>query len=1118
LQNIEEWLTALRLEKYIPAFEEAEIDLDTLPDLAEDDLKELGLPLGPRRKVWGAISRLGEAIRPDAEISAGAALPETTPSESSASSDAERRHLTVMFVDLVGSTEMATKIDPEDMRNVITGYQNTVAGVVSRYEGFVAKFMGDGVLCYFGWPRANEDDAERAVRAGLDIISTVKNISGPDKAPLASRVGIASGIVIVGDLIGSGATQEAAVVGETPNLAARLQDLAQPDQLVLPKETISLLGNVFELEPIGAHALKGIAEPVDAYVVVGDATRESRFDARQSGTLAPIVGREQELTLMRECWVRAKAGAGQMILIKGEAGIGKSRITRAVIDEVAQDDHVRMTYQCSPYHTDSAFYPVVQQMSFAAGIKATDGTDARLDKLEALIGDDVEIAKLMAPLLGIDAIARHGALELSPAQQRARTMQALCELTIQQSQNKPLLLVFEDLHWIDPTSLELLELLLNAITAENILVLSTARPTFEYGFGGHPIVNHFALNRLGLEQVASIVAKLTNARALPDEVMQIIGERTDGVPLFVEELTKTILESGVLKEVGDRLVLSGPLDALAIPSTLHDSLMARLDRLQPIKEVAQTAACIGREFAHELLTNISPLSEAELNSALEGLIKAELIYRRGIPPEANYLFKHALVRDAAYESLLKERRGAIHSQILLALEADPDIAPEILAVHAEAAGKTERAIDLWETASKIAIARPAYDEGLSHLRRAIALIMPRADANDSDALDKALTLQVQVGVTCMARKGWGADETKAAFEGALVLADKIGETPLRFSILYGLNTVRYLRADTSEAVQHGEALLQLAENAPITAPAVVANRSYGITLLLAGRFTDAQIYLERAFALFDPEQHLGLEGQYGQDLGIGSNCFLACNLEILGESQKAAKHFQNAVGHLNASSHINSICYMHMVSTIFSLIKRDELELARHASVLASLSAEHTLEWFHQVSSVAEALLLADSGDVSGITNYLKADKLLVGMKSLMMIPWFRVEAGRRALGLGLLEQAHRLASTAQELMDETGERFGLIDFHCLKAALALADGDSEAGEHSLNKAVEVAREKRTKMWELRASIDLARLWQDQDRRNEAVALLKPIHDSIADGDCPKDRSIAADLLNDLAR
>ncbi len=941
--DIGKWLADLGLPQYEPAFRDNDIDAGLLAELTSEDLKDIGvISVGHRRQMLGAMALLNQPTEP-VQTDPDLPISSLQYSDTGESSEAERRHLTVMFVDLVGSTEMATRMDAEDMRDVITSYQNTVAGVVSRYEGFVAKFMGDGVLCYFGWPRANEDDAERAVRAGLSIIDAVKKTKAPNGSPLATRVGIATGVVIVGDLIGSGVTQEAAVVGETPNLAARLQAVAGLNQLVVAKETQRLLGTIFDLSPLGGQDLKGISGPVDAYLVEGDASVQSRFAARQSGAMTPIVGREREIELMTERWALARSGQGQMVIVSGEAGIGKSRITQAVIEEVAKDDHTRMTYQCSPYHVDSAFYPVTQQMSFAAGFTPSDNSDVRLNKLEKLLGADQDTLRLVAPLLGLDGEARYGALGLTPAQQRARTMKALTGLLVRQAAEKPVLLVYEDLHWVDPTSQELLDILLDQITDQPVMILATARPTFEYSFGGHPIVTKFALNRLGKDQIGAIVSKLTGGKALPDEIMEIIAQRTDGVPLFVEELTKTILESGALKEAGERFVLDGPLSAIAIPTTLHDSLMARLDRLNPIKEVAQTAACIGREFSHGLLSEISPLPDAELSEAMEGLIAAELIYRRGLPPEATYLFKHALVRDAAYESLLKERRRAVHTRILTALEADLDVAPEILAVHAEAANLTDRAIDLWETASKAAIARPAFDEAISHLGRAIALITPQLENSDSPTFERALALQVPLSMTLLTSKGFGADETLGSFEKALVIADKVGETPMRYSILYGLWVGTGSRGRHADALRSAEALVEQTANAPNTAPMVVANRVAGASHYFIGNFAEAERYLGVALDNYDPIAHAGLANQFGQDIAVTIHIFKAHNLLMLGQTRRATTHMEEAEGLATSTGHIQTICYALMMRSVFSGLYGDRPDVERCLNEVGSLAQEHNL-------------------------------------------------------------------------------------------------------------------------------------------------------------------------------
>lgn len=1117
MRDIVDWLTELGLAKHAPLFVEAEIDFSTLSDIEEDDLKELGLPLGPRKKIWGAIKRLGEVSQTASKPPVESPIAATPTEATSAQSDAERRHLTVMFVDLVGSTEMATRMDAEDMRDVITSYQNTVAGVVSRYEGFVAKFMGDGVLCYFGWPRANEDDAERAVRAGLSIIDAIKKTKTPNGLPLSTRVGIATGVVIVGDLIGSGATQEAAVVGKTPNLAARLQGVGGLNQLVVANETRRLLGTIFDLSALGGQDLKGISGPVDAYLVEGDASVQSRFAARQSGEVTPIVGREREIELMTERWALARSGQGQMAIVSGEAGIGKSRITQAVIDEVANYDHTRITFQCSPYHADSAFYPVTQQMSFAAGFAPSDSPDVRLDKLEKLLGTDQDTLRLMAPLLELNGEARYGALDMTPAQQRAQTMKALAGLLVQQAQDKPVLLVYEDLHWVDPTSQELLDILLDQITDQPIMILATARPTFEYGFGGHPIVTKFVLNRLGKEQIGSIVAKLTGGKALPKEIMEIIAQRTDGVPLFVEELTKTILESGALTEEGDRLVLDGPLNTIAIPATLHDSLMARLDRLQPIKEVAQTAACIGREFSHGLLSKIALLPDAELSEAMEALIAAELVYRRGLPPEATYLFKHALVRDAAYESLLKERRRAIHTRILTALEVDADTATEVLAVHAEAANLTDRAIDLWEIASKAAIARPAFDEAISHLGRAMTLIAPQLENNDTPSFERALALQVPLSMAFLSRKGHAADETLEAFAKALAMANKVGESPMRYSILYGLWVSAGTRGQHAGALRSAEALVELTENSPNTPPMVVANRVAGASHWFIGNYAQSDRYLNAAFANYDPVVHAGLASQFGQDIGVTAHLFRALNLLVLGQTIRANAHMDDAENVAKSTGHIPTISYVLGMRPLYSLISGDGPDVERCLNELAPIAHEHDLGLWLAFLPVLTEIMAAQNGDETSIERYRKAHEKLATTKFKTNTSHLHIDFARSVLKMGHRNYAVDLAAVAQDMIQDTGENVALSSLHRLRAAIALDVDDTKTAEKYLGNALNVARQQGGKLWELRAAIDLARLWQAQGRFAEAIAVLTPVHQSIADGDCPDDQAAARELFAILA-
>jgi tetratricopeptide (TPR) repeat protein len=649
------------------------------------------------------------------------------------------------------------------------------------------------------------------------------------------------------------------------------------------------------------------------------------------------------------------------------------------------------------------------------------------------------------------------------------------------------------------------------------MILATARPTFEHGFGGHPIVTRFALNRLGRDEISGIVSKLTDGKVLPDEIMEIIAQRTDGVPLFVEELTKTILESGALKEDGERYVLNGPLSATAIPSTLHDSLMARLDRLQPIKEVAQTAACVGRGFSHGLLAQISSLPEAELTAALDDLIAAELIYRRGLPPEATYLFKHALVRDAAYESLLKEKRRAVHARILSALESNADVSPEVLAVHAEAAGLIDRAIDLWEAASKAAIARPAFDEAISHLGHAILLIAPQLGNDDDAIVSRALSLQVPLGMALLTRKGFGADETVAAFEKALALADRVGETPMRYSILYGLWVSTGIRGQHAEALRTAEALVKLAGKSSDTASLVVANRVAGTSHWFMGNVAAAKLHLETALGLYDPVEHAGLANRFGQDIGVTVHIFLACILLLTGQTNRARTHADEAERIAQTTGHVQTICYSKVMRGVFSTLSGDKADARRCLAELEPIAEEHNLAlWLAYAASFRESIA-AENGDVNSIERYKSADAGLISQNCTFFSSQTRINVGWSALTMGLREEAADLAMMAQEMIDETGEAYALSDLHRLQAAVAVAGDDTETAEKYLVTALDVARRQGSKFWELRAAIDLARLWREQGRNAEAISLLQPVHDSIADGDCPEDRATARDLLLELA-
>jgi class 3 adenylate cyclase len=756
------WLRSLGLGKYEAAFRENEIDETVLRSLTHETLKELGVTaVGHRLKLLDAIA----ALPTDASAKAPSADAATTPSAASVSPEdrAERRQVTVMFSDLVGSTALSARMDPEDLREVISAYQKCVAETVQSFGGFVAKFMGDGVLIYFGYPQAHEDDAERAVRAGLELVAAVGDLK--THAPLQTRVGIATGLVVVGDLIGSGASQEQAIVGETPNLAARLQGIAEPKSVVIAESTRRLVGNLFELEDLGAQALKGIAGPVRAWAVLRPSSVESRFEAMHASGLTELVGREEELELLLRRWSKAKTGQGQVVLLSGEPGIGKSRLTAALMERLANEPHTRLRYFCSPQHTDSPLYPIITQMERSAGFARDDTARAKLDKLDTLLAQSFtprQDATLIAEMLSLPNDGRYPTLELAAQQRRQKTLEALTAQLETLSRSNTVLMIFEDVHWIDPTSFEALGRTVDRLRTLGVLLLVTCRPEFAAPWIGQRHVTALIINRLGDWEIAAMIDRVTGNKPLPANIRLDIIERTDGIPLFVEEMTKAVLEAGSQGDV-QQTAAAIPPSAPAVPASLHASLMARLDRLGSAKDVAQIGAAIGREFSHPLLAAVVAEPEAKLQSALDRLISAGLLFRQGLPPNATYLFNHALVQDAAYGALLREPRRALHARIAGTLEGQfPEIAerqPELLARHYTEAGLTEKAAGLWSRAGHRSLERSALVEAAEQFTRALDQI---ATLPATPALRREqIKLQVALITPLVHIKGFGAPETKA---------------------------------------------------------------------------------------------------------------------------------------------------------------------------------------------------------------------------------------------------------------------------------------------------------------------------------------------------------------------
>ncbi|MFO1050150.1 MAG: AAA family ATPase [Geminicoccaceae bacterium] len=1103
------WLRGLGLGQYEQAFLANDVDSAILPDLTSEDLAALGVhSVGHRRKLLTAIAAL------DAVVAERPAAPTADPV--AARPAAERRQLTVMLVDLVGSTALATHLDPEAMSEVLRAYQNSVAGEILRFEGHVAKFMGDGVLAYFGWPRAHEDEAERSVRAALAIVAAVSRLTGGGTA-LACRVGIATGLVVVGDLVGEGPAQEHAVVGDTPNFAARLQGVAAPGQVVVSELTRRLLGDQFTLQPLPLQELRGIAEPQETFAVIGERPLSSRFAARQAGALEPLVGREQELALLLERWRQASGGEGQLVLLTGEAGIGKSRIAEALIEAVAGAPHTLVRFQCTPYHTDSALHPAIHHLATAAGIAERGGDDEGFDRLEAYLtragAADGETPALLAQLLGLDGTARYGQPALTPQQRRSRTLASLATSLIGTARRQPVLWVVEDAHWIDPTTLELIELVLDRIQNLPVLAVVTARPTFTAAFASHPIVSRLALNRLARGATAAIIARIAHGRPLPGSLLDEIAARTDGVPLFVEEMTKAVLESDGLREAGGPR-LDGRSRSLAIPTTLHDSLMARLDRLHPVKEVAQTAAVIGRAFDHATIAALSALPVAELGEAMGRLVEAELVFRRGTPPDATYLFKHALVRDAAYESLLKTKRATLHARLADILAQRGDVAPEIVARHAEAAGRTELALQLWEEAGVRALARPAYREAVASFENAIRLC-GGADAEQSRQR-REQTLQLQLGQALIANQGYQAPTTLAAFDRALELADSLGDVALQLPALFGLWAGHHIAGTGSRAL--ADRYAGLADSQAETGPRLVGLRMLGLERFYEGRFRESLAITKAGLEAYRPDQHHDLAQRFGHDPRAASANYKAWNLWHLGLPDQAEQTMQENLHWTRQVDHANTTGLVLCFGTMTFVWLREADRVMGAAREAITLADEMALPLWHAWGRTQLGWALSQADAVSGIA------EMEAGIAEARQIGAGRFEP----FHLGLLAEALNRAGRHAEAGASLARAFeGLAlghhrafaaELHRVRAAVLRHEEGawSETAVAELRAAISLARTQEAASLELRAVRDLAAMLAEAGERGQAADLLAPVYSRFTEGLATRDLLEARALLDAL--
>ena len=1105
MPDLQGWLRQFGLQSLAGVLAENDVDLEILPDLTEQDFEKLGISLGNRRKLLKAIATLQDSSNTASKTA------ETMPPRSATaapSAEAERRQITVLFSDLVGSTALATALDPEDLSRLIKRYQDACAGAIARFDSYVAKFMGDGVLAYFGYPQAHEDAAERSVRAALAIVDAVRSVERADGCRLETRVGIATGLVVVGDIIGSGAAREEAIVGETPNLAARLQSLAEPNTVLVSDATCRLLGRVFDCESHGEHALKGFAKPVTVWRVLREASVASRFAARTG--LGPFAGRVQEMGLLLERWHLAQQSEGQAIVLTAEAGMGKSRLVEAFFDRIGEGSHRRVVTQCSPYHSNTALYPLMRQIELAADFVVNDSPEQKLDKLEAWLtaaGTPIQpTAFLLADLLSLPAASRYPPLELTPAQRKNATVSALVNRLLHISEHEPVLFVLEDAQWIDATTLEFLTRLIDSIPSARILIIVTARQEFASPWSGRDHVTALALGRLGKAQCAEIVAGIAAAQSITHELVEEILAKTDGVPLFVEELTRTIAESPTPNR-------------LAVPSTLQDSLMARLDRLGPAKEIAQIAAAIGRQFAQALLAAVAPVRADELDTALVRLTEARLVFPQARAIEPTYTFKHALTRDVAYDSLLRARRQQLHERIARTIEqrfpALAETEPEILAHHFSRADLPAQDCLYSERAGDRAVAHSTYAEAVAHFSAALAEAGRMPPGRERDQRELAISLKY--GPAIIVFKGHRNPEIETVYQRACDIARSLNDDRALFKALWGLWLSAGLGRRTDNARIRAEELVALAERSGDEALYLEAIHCRWSTAHFRGDVARALADAREGIRQYNAERHSKLGAEFGgHDPGVCAYAVAASSLAELGKAREATQHLEQAFALADRLNQPPAVLHATLNALQTYQIMGDRAAVSRTALRMGQLAEKFNLPLQR---SIAIFMAGASGDQLAAGLQAMEAE--FPRVSAIAPLPEFYAAllAGAR-LAAGLPARALEPLDGILSAVKEPGAGFYLPEIHRLRGEclLQIDGGKFDEAQGEFETAIAIAKHQQGHVFRLRAAISLARACSVAGLPERGLAPLRAAIDVFDAPDDVADLAAARQLVAALAR
>ena len=1037
--------------------------------------------------------------------------------------DGGRRQLTVMFCDLVGSTALSAKMDPENLHKLVRGFQQTCGAAIKRYDGYIAQYLGDGLLVYFGYPAAHEDDAIRAVRTSLDILAQLQRLDNVDR--LEVRIGIHTGLVVVGE-VGDGDSREQLAMGETPNIAARLQSVAAPNSIVISAETQHLVRGFFDCENLGKQDLKGLSQGVTIFRVVGTGNALSRFDVSLQQGLTPLVGREEELELLRRRWERAKAGEGQVVLLSGEAGIGKSRLTQALRDTMAEESHRSALFRCSPYFQNSAYYPVRELLLKFLHFEQLDSPAAKImaltEALERVEMSDPETITLVAAVLALQLPTDYAPLQFGAQKQKEQTLQILASWFRKMSVDRPFRVEFEDLHWADPSTLELLGVLIDEIADAKILLLLTYRPEFRPLWQIQAHCLSIYVGRLSQRRITEVAERVAG-KPLPLEIVQQLVAKSDGVPLYIEEMTKNLVESGLLVETAERFTLAGPVPEMAIPSSLQDSFAARLDRLSGVRHLAQIGAVFGRNFTFEQLQAVTRMEEAALLDGLQQLSDAGIFYARGLPPATTYTFKHALLQDAAYASLLKSQRLQYHQQIAHLLEqgspADREHHPEILARHYAEAGLVTEAIPYWAKAGQRAVKQFANGEAVGHFTMAITALrtLPESAPRNRQEFE----LQLALGLPLTATKGFAAPEVGEVYMRARELSEQMESSTEIFPMLWGLWAFYITRAEHPRAREFAEQLMRIGTSHGDAVHMLEAHFANGFSLLYLGEITAAHVQLEHANRLYDATQHHALAFQYGAvDRGVACLCETSWALWYLGYPDQALLRVGGALRLAQTLSHSFSQAFAHYYAAILHQLRQETAASLESAEAAIAISEKFGFPYQLAMGKILKgAALVAEEQNEDGLSQTERGLTALQATGAAVLRSYLYgllAEAygacGRPEDGLTTLAQAFAFIDTSEE-------RYCEPELHRLFGEIILqkSDPDTLEAERCFCTAIEIAQRQHARAWELRAATSLARLWLRQEKRAAAAALLAPVYGWFTEGFDTADLKAARTLLEKLA-